>query len=203
MRGTGSHDFAVRDVFVPDHRVWHASAFEIKNPAYGSPGYRLGIWLVAAWNASVLLGIAQAAVDGLLDLADRKTPSYTQIGLGDKPIVQDRIARARALIEAGESYVWSSVGNALEFAQDAPKCDIEHGIPIALAGSFAVEAATEAVDLVHACAGTSAIRDEGPFQQYFRDVHTLTQHAFSSPSRFESVGKLMLGKETDWVFYYL
>jgi len=39
--------------------------------------------------------------------------------------------------------------------------------------------------------------------QYFRDVHTASQHAFASISRFESIGKLMLGRQSDWAFYYL
>jgi alkylation response protein AidB-like acyl-CoA dehydrogenase len=77
------------------------------------------------------------------------------------------------------------------------------GIPLALAGSHAIEAACQAVDLVHSCAGTSGIRNERRFQQYFRDVHTISQHAFVSHSRFESTGKLMLGRESDWPFYYL
>jgi alkylation response protein AidB-like acyl-CoA dehydrogenase len=59
------------------------------------------------------------------------------------------------------------------------------------------------VDLIHACAGTSAIRNEQPFQQRFRDVHTLSQHAFTGAARYESLGKLLLGRESDWPFYYL
>ena len=27
--------------------------------------------------------------------------------------------------------------------------------------------------------------------------------AFGSPDRFESVGKMLLGKESDWAFFYL
>ena len=38
---------------------------------------------------------------------------------------------------------------------------------------------------------------------YFRDVHTLSQHGFTGPARYESLGKLMLGKESDWGLYYL
>jgi hypothetical protein len=57
------------------------------------------------------------------------------------------------------------------------------------------------VDLVHASAGTSAIRNEQPLQRYLRDIRTLTQHAYSSTSRYESIGKLLLGRETDWAFY--
>jgi hypothetical protein len=35
------------------------------------------------------------------------------------------------------------------------------------------------------------------------DVHTLSQHAFSSAIRYESLGKLLRVRESDWVFYYL
>jgi alkylation response protein AidB-like acyl-CoA dehydrogenase len=66
-----------------------------------------------------------------------------------------------------------------------------------------VDAACQAVDLLHAVAGTTGIREEHRFQQYFRDVHTLSQHAFSSAGRFESLGKLLLGRESDWPFHYL
>ena len=44
-------------------------------------------------------------------------------------------------------------------------------------------------------------RNEYQFQRYFRDVHTITQHAFASASRYESVGALMLGVESDWGFF--
>src|SRR5207249_4701278 len=132
-----------------------------------------------------------------------KTPSYTQTGLADKPIAQDRIARARAYVDAARSYVYGTVEAAWEYATSGPRVDMEHGIPLALAGSFAMDAACHAVDLVHAVTGTTGIREERRFQQYFRDAHTVSQHAFSSASRFESLGKLMLGRESDWPFYYL
>ena len=45
--------------------------------------------------------------------------------------------------------------------------------------------------------GQASPWNEYRFQQYFRDAHTMTQHAFSSASRYESVGALMLGRESD------
>jgi hypothetical protein len=67
-----------------------------------------------------------------------------------------------------------------------------------LATSHAIAGAAQAVGLVQAVAGTSAIRNEYKSQQYFRDVHTITQHAFASASRYESVGVRILGVESDW-----
>ena len=67
-----------------------------------------------------------------------------------------------------------------------------------LATSHAIAGAAKTVDLVHATAGTSAICNEYEFQQYFRNVHTITQHAFASASHYESVGAGILGVESDW-----
>jgi alkylation response protein AidB-like acyl-CoA dehydrogenase len=204
MRGTGSYDFGVTDVFVPEQRTWTIGPGAPSNPLYTGPLYRMGLWLVSPQVASVPLGIAQAAIDDLIALAGAKTPSYTQTSLADKPVVQERVARARAYVEAGRRSLYGAVAEAWDYVLSGRQLDTEHGIPVALAASFAVEAACNAVDLVHSCAGTSAIREAHRFQQYFRDVHTLSQHAFATPNgRFESLGKLMLGRETDWVFYYL
>jgi indole-3-acetate monooxygenase len=203
MRGTGSHDFQVADTFVPESHVWRIGPYAPVNPLFTDPLSRMGIWWLSPLVASVSLGIARTAIDDLIELAQMKTPSFTQTGLADKPVVQDKIARARAVVDAARSYLYEALAEAEELLETQPRLDVKQGMPIALSASFATEAAVQAVDLVHACAGTAGIRDEQPFQRYFRDVHTLSQHAFASASRFESVGKLMLGRESDWPFYAL
>jgi alkylation response protein AidB-like acyl-CoA dehydrogenase len=72
-----------------------------------------------------------------------------------------------------------------------------------LAATHAVAAAAKVVDLVHSAAGTTGIRDENGFQRHFRDVHTITQHAYVSTSRYESGGQYLLGVPTEWPFYGL
>ncbi len=204
LRGTGSHDYRVQDVFAPERRVAVFAPFDHPGAAYKGPLYRMGFWLDAIRIAITALGIARAAVEDAIALAATKTPSYTMTGLADRPVAQDRIARAKAAIEAGMSYVERSVQRAYEHTlASGARIGIEQGIPLALAGSYGHEAANQAVDLVHWVVGTSGIRAEQRFQQYFRDVHTVSQHAFSTPSRFELVGKLLLGRETDWAFYTL
>jgi alkylation response protein AidB-like acyl-CoA dehydrogenase len=203
MRGTGSNDVRIEQLFIPERRCWRIAPLTVTDPAFSGPLYLLGLWIVGPLNASVALGIARAALDDFIELAKRKTPSYTQTGLADRPPIQERVARARALIDAGSGYIETATAKAWDFVLEGRKIDIEHGSGLALAGSFGHDAACQAVDLVHSCAGTTAIREEYRFQQYFRDVHTISQHAFSSWSRFESIGKLMLGRESDWAFYYL
>lgn len=203
MRGTGSHDLETADVFVPDHLAWPMGPFAPVNPAFTDSTSRIGLGFFSPITASVALGVARSAVADLIDLAQAKVPNYSQTTLADRQVVQDQVARAKAMVDAARSYLYASLADAEEAVRSQPRLTIEQGIPLALAASHAGEAAANAVDLVHSCAGTSGIRNELRFQQYFRDVHTLTQHAFMSASRFESVGKLMLGRESDWALYYL
>jgi len=70
-----------------------------------------------------------------------------------------------------------------------------------LAATSATVVSAEVVDLVHTAVGATGIRCEQPFQRHFRDAHVLTQHAYISASRYESVGRLMLGLDPEWGFF--
>lgn len=203
MRGTGSNDYQIRDAFVPEHRAWQMGPVMPVNPAFRDGLNRMGVWWFSPLLAAVALGTARAAVDELRELARYKVPSYVHGRLADKSVVQDKLARARAVVQSARAYLYQSLADAEQFVLTEPRLTIEQGIPLALSASHAVESACTAVDLVHSCAGTSAVRTESRFQQYFRDVHTISQHAFLSAARFESIGKLLLDRESDWPFYYL
>ena len=134
-------------------------------------------------------------------LARGKTPSFTGTTLADRQVVQREVAQADAHVKAGRAFLHQVFEDAWNAAVRGAPIELDRKLVMQLATSHAVAAAAAAVDLVHAAAGTSAIRDEQPFQRHFRDLHTLTQHAFSSAQRFESVGALMLDTETDWGFF--
>ncbi|MBV8739140.1 MAG: hypothetical protein JO007_18195 [Alphaproteobacteria bacterium] len=46
-------------------------------------------------------------------------------------------------------------------------------------------------------AGTTAISEGNPFERRFRDAHTVSQHLQGRVSHFETVGKHLLGIESD------
>lgn len=203
MRGTGSADFRVRDLFVPEHCTFVLGPFDHIGSAFSGPLYRMGVWIDPLRIAMTVLGITGAAVDAFVDLAAAKVPSFMQTALADRPRVQDGIARARAQVDAARSYILSTAADAWQFVQEGSRITINEGVPLGLAASFGMQSAVQAMDIVYEMAGTTAIREEHPFQQYFRDVQTLRQHAIASTNRFESLGKVMLGRQSDWVFYYV
>jgi alkylation response protein AidB-like acyl-CoA dehydrogenase len=200
MRGTGSHDVTAKDVFVPSRRSTVLAPLTKPARGFEGPLYRLTIWTAVAAPA---LGIARAAVDELIDLSRRKTPNYTRTMLAERPVVQSQAGKAEALVCAARASLHDSLRQAWQSAVQGRMISQEQKIHVQLAASFAMDACAKAVRLVHMAAGTSAVRLEHPFEQHFRDIHVLTQHAFASASRYESVGKLLFGLETDWPFFSL
>jgi alkylation response protein AidB-like acyl-CoA dehydrogenase len=200
LGGTGSHDVQVDDIFVPNERAVPFVPLEQLTAAYSGPSYRLTVWPPIACNAVPALGIAQAAIDDLVELS-RKVPAYTTSTLRDRPVVQQQLARAEGKLSAARVFFHSAFDDAWKVAVDGRFLEMADRARCQLAASHAVLAAAEAVDLVHACAGSSGIRNEHRFQKHFRDVHVITQHAFVSAARLESVGQIMMGLEPDWPFF--
>jgi alkylation response protein AidB-like acyl-CoA dehydrogenase len=161
------------------------------------------MWLGGAAIAAVALGLARAAWDQFHSLAAEKRPSYTDVVLRDRPIVQDHVARAGALIGAGRAYLHDTVDELYARFERGDDVDPVSLAPVQLAACHAVEAARRAVDLLQDVAGTSGIRAESGLERHFRDVHTIAQHALASSARYESVGQMLLGKQSDWLFFYL
>jgi alkylation response protein AidB-like acyl-CoA dehydrogenase len=142
-------------------------------------------------------------VDDFANLATTKTPAYTTTITADRATVQERVARAQALVQAGRASIRMTVSDGWSAVQDGSRITGERCIPMGLAASFALDAAAQAVDLLYQSSGTTAFRDESPLQHRFRDIQTLRQNAIASWSRYESLGKMLLGRTSDWPFHQL
>lgn len=202
MRGTGSNDLRVDDVFIPDSRVFRIGPI-VTSPPYAGPLYGLRLWFAALPIAACALGIASAAINEFKALAAQKTPSYTALGLADRPTVQDQLARTVAKVDAARAYLHTVTSDVYAFLQGGAALPIDRGLHVQLAATHAIVTCEEAVDAIQAMAGTTGVRESALFERHFRDMHTASQHAFGSGARFESVGKLLLGRESDWGFFYL
>ncbi len=200
MCGTGSHDVDVEDVFVPASRAVPFGPLEHPSPSYDNPLSRLAMWTTVGAHASVALGIARAAIDELIRLG-AKVPAYTENAIADRPRVQLRLATAEARLAGARAFFREAYAEAWDAVEARGELDAHEKARCQLASSAAVLAAAEVVDHVHACVGTSGIREGRLFERFFRDVHVITQHAFVAEARMEAVGQIMLGREPDWGFF--
>lgn len=203
LRATGSTTFVARDLRVPRDHAFLLGAWESLDGPFAGPLYRLGVAMDAVRIAKVGVGIAQGALDDFIALATAKIPAYTATLTADRATVQERVARAQALVQAGRDTLRATVAAGWEAVQTGGRITGVGGIPMGLAASFALDASVQAVDLLYEAGGTSAFRDESPLQRRFRDIQTLRQNAITSWSRYESLGKMILGRDSDWPFHQL
>jgi len=203
MRGTGSHDVVMSNVFVPSRHTALLAPYEKPGSAYDGPLYKFTVWTAISVLAPPPLGIARAAIDDLLELAARKTPSYLATPLRDRITVQAAIGEAEATLGAGRAYLYEALGEVWDKALEGALIDMPGKMKLQLAATYAIAAAVRTVDLVHKAVGTTGIRDEHRFQRYFRDVHTIEHHAYISAARYESGGQYFLRVPIEWPFYGL
>ena len=199
MRGTGSADVGVSDLFVPDRRALQVGPLTNPAPGFEGPLYRMYPMSSVLGEATVSLGVAAAAVDALTGLAKTKMPAFTTTALRDQPLAQHLAGRAAARVNASRDTLHAAARQAYDEVESSGKhLSWDAKIKLQSAVTFGAESCAEAVRLVNEAAGSSAIRSEYPFERYFRDAHVLTQHASKSSPRYATVGKLLFGLENDW-----
>jgi indole-3-acetate monooxygenase len=191
MRGTGSQDFTVDDVFVPAAR----SCLPDDPPCETGPLFNQRAWYVHVWTPSAAnaLGIARGAIDSLAEIAATEASTLSAHLLRDRPMVQARAGEADAIVNAARAYVFDAVGRLWDTlcAGDTPTDrEIAQG---RLALVHAMHESVRAVDKVFHAAGTNAIYTRLPLERAFRDIHVAVQHGAALPGYFESAGKVLLG----------
>jgi alkylation response protein AidB-like acyl-CoA dehydrogenase len=190
LRGTGSHDWQVTDIFVPEER-----SFPILFTGPSEPG-SLSLRDFAAYGglsiAAVALGIARDAIDTFTALAMIKTPLLATSTLATQHTTHERVGRAEALLRAGRAFLYETV-RALPYGTWSAELSDALRASMRLASAHAAQSAAEAVDLMFNAAGTTAIYASSRLERCFRDVHVATQHIAVAPSNIEMVGQYFLG----------
>jgi alkylation response protein AidB-like acyl-CoA dehydrogenase len=114
MRGTGTHHFAVEDVFVPEARTVRSVTAPLveTGPLYQIPR----TLLFASGDAAVALGLARTCLATFYDLAGAKVPRAMPGLLRELPMVQADVGRAEADLRAGRAFLTEAVGEVWEAA---------------------------------------------------------------------------------------
>ena len=191
MRGTGSQDYIVDDVFVPaDHTCSVAD-----KPLEAGCLYHPRITFAASWTgtAANALGNARGAIDAFKTLAASEGTTQSATLLRDRPYIQARLAEAEAILNAARAYVIDATATAWQaVCRDDPNLD-QPVAQVRLAIAHGMREAVRAVDLVFHAAGTNAIYSRNPLERYFRDAHVAVQHLAALPVHYESAGKVLMG----------
>jgi alkylation response protein AidB-like acyl-CoA dehydrogenase len=192
LRGTGSHDFSMADVFVPESHSCMLGAPPREKGLLYEPRFHLSwIWAATVGNA---IGIARGALDAFADLASTKSSTMSTTLLRDRPLVQVRVAEAEAILSGARAYVQAAIGDLWTRASQA-ETDLDAAVAQArLAITHGMHEAARSVDLVFHAAGTNAVYERNPLERHFRNIHVAIQHAAGLPAHMEAAGKALLGQ---------
>ena len=197
LRGTGSFDWTVTDVFLPDRRTMPHAGIPLDNQweRWAGTTYQLPVqcW-VGPHHSAVITGIARAGINALIDLAGGKQPRGRPVGLlCDNPQVQDAVGRADAVLNAGRTYRSATIAELWNIVAAGRSTTLEQRARCRLASTYAADSAREAMDLVYRWGGSTSFKRESRLAECWRDLHTVGQTVTIAPEWYPIGGRVYLG----------
>ena len=179
LKGTGSYDYDVADVFVPEYRTFRLFT---TTPLRGSsPAGRMGMMPVtAAGHAAWALGVAKSMLDDLQELAATKYRMSDMASLASRPTFQKDLTHHVAAWRGARLLVLDAFTAAESAVAAGEGLTPTLRVDMRVAAVYATDVARECAQWAHLAAGTTSIREGSRLERAFRDVYTGTQHAFIS-----------------------
>ncbi len=181
MRGTGSHDVMIDDLFIPE------AAVALKRPAgEWHPLFHTLATLAFPLIYAVYLGIAESARDIAVGLAKKKPPSphaLTLAGRMDTALRAARLAHAAMLAATG---------------RNDPSAESINEVMIGR--TLVAENAIRATELAMELAGGAGFYRAAGLERRFRDVQGARYHPLQQGPQAEYAGAMALGQPVTTVF---
>ena len=194
MRGTGTHHFAVNDVFVPAERSVHSTKAPIQE---SGPLYRIARTLLfASGDASVALGMARSCLTAFYELAGAKTPWRMSEMLRDQSTIQTAVGQVEAQLRSARAFLTEAVRDIWAAASNGA-LTLEERAALRIATTHGIRQAAQIIDTVYNFSGATAVYESSPLQRYFQDIHVITQHSQGRFSNYEIAARHWLGLPVD------
>ncbi|MDA1129541.1 MAG: hypothetical protein O2913_12725 [Chloroflexi bacterium] len=193
LRGTGSCEFSLFDVFVPERFTWGGAESQ---PFRGGPNFLLGRpGMQTTGHCGFALGVGRRALDEVTELAQSKKRGYR----GSETLVADRGSFQRFL---GESDLRLRAARALvletiEEAWDLVCQGITPPPPLQTrmraSGTYSTLEAADVVSQAFRFGGGTAMYSNNVLQKCLRDINASAQHQMVSDRAYENLGQFALG----------
>ncbi len=201
MRGTGSHDVIVTDVFVPEHRIVAvADIYGGTSPgalAHGVPTYRWPMVPALALVASQpVLGAAERVTELFAERLAGRVLAYSGVAQKDQPAAQIRLANARVRLRALQALITETADGIEQLVTSGTRVRRSVRADARLAAAHTVrESRAIIADLLEA-SGASAQFLSNPMQRFKRDVDIAAGHVvFDYDVSSELAGALAIGAQ--------
>ncbi|AUI57647.1 3-hydroxy-9,10-secoandrosta-1,3,5(10)-triene-9,17-dione monooxygenase oxygenase subunit [Amycolatopsis sp. BJA-103] len=189
LRGTGSNDIIVNDVFVPKHRALSFIATsKCKTPGQElNPGplYKLPYGSVHPSTITApIIGMAQGAYDAHVEYQGKRVrAAYAGEQSKEDPFAKVRIAEAASEIDAAWLQLTHNIDELYQLACKGEKLPFPTRLRVRRDQVRGTERAIFAIDRLFENSGGRALQAGTPIQRFWRDAHAGRVHAANDAER--------------------
>lgn len=192
MSGSGSFDLVLEDVLVPkDHAFIRGGPLTPEGTFFRYPTLALATQVLAVTG----IGVAQAAINTVLDSAAGRVSSTGAPNLGDRPHAQMEMAKADARLRSARLFFYDSVEQAWEKLDRGEELDLETKSMMRLSCTHLSRECAEVARAAYLVSGMEAAEHANHLSRCFRDAHMPTQHAFMGEITFQNAGAIMFDRD--------
>ena len=201
LRGTGSKDILVDDVFVPDYRVVPMVELrEGRTPGsriHGTPNFCIPHQSMFAYTlAAPILGMAQGALDAFEEHLGTRIVFTTGEKMSENVPVHIRLAEAEAEVHSARLIMRNDGVEVFARARRGEMPTLRERVHIRRNQAYVAKLAVRAVDRLFEASGGHAVYDSSPMQRFHRDAHAASHHfGLSWEPIAEEYGRIRLGLE--------
>ncbi|MGW0890767.1 3-hydroxy-9,10-secoandrosta-1,3,5(10)-triene-9,17-dione monooxygenase oxygenase subunit [Saccharopolyspora sp. NPDC002578] len=189
LRGSGSNDIVVDDVFVPAHRALSFMAMtETRCPGHEintSPLYRLPWGTVHPTTITApIIGMAQGAYDAHVEHQGKRVrAAYAGEKSKEDPFAKVRIAEAASEIDAAWLQLTRNISEEYELLKAGQEVPMALRLRARRDQVRGTARSIEAIDRLFENSGGRALASGTPIQRFWRDAHAGRVHAANDPER--------------------
>ncbi len=189
LRGTGSNDIVVSDVFVPEYRSLSFTDVsrlvcpgQELNPA---PLYKLPYGSVFSYSITTpIIGMATGAYDAHVAYTrQRVRVAYVGQKAAQDPFAQVRVAEAAAYIDGAWTALERNMTDLMNCVRTGQPIPVDLRLRVRRDQVRGTGQAIRAVDRLFENSGARALKSGTPIQRFWRDAHAGRVHAINDPER--------------------
>jgi len=189
LRGTGSNDIVVSDVFVPAHRsLSFVDVSKLVVPGQQlnqGPLYRLPYGSVFSYSITTpIIGMAAGAYQAHVTYTrERVRVAYVGQKAAQDPFAQVRVAEAAAEIDGAWQALERNMTELMGYARAGQLIPVDLRLRVRRDQVRGTAQSIRAVDQLFENSGGRALKVGTPIQRFWRDAHAGRVHAINDPER--------------------
>ena len=189
LRGTGSNDILVSEVFVPEHRsLSFIDVSKLVVPGQelnGGPLYKLPYGSVFPYSITTpVIGMATGAYEAHVAYTrQRVRVAYAGQKAAQDPHAQVRVAEAAAEIDGAWLALERNFADLMAYARAGEQIPVDVRLRVRRDQVRGTGQSIRAVDKLFENSGGRALKSGTPIQRFWRDAHAGRVHAINDPER--------------------